>query len=108
MGVVQFVPFAQVEVQGSDLGQDWVRVADASDDLGYVAAAGSQDLEIGISDTAADDPGSEIAAYEAKQASMTIWQIERGKYVWIRATGGSNQTYVFRGWRAGDGIPPWL
>ncbi len=105
--VIQYVPLAQIEVAGADLGGDWIRVADASDDIGYVAAGGSQDIEIGLSDDESTNPGSTIAAYEARQASMTIWQIQRGKYVWIRATGGSNQDYIFRGWTAEGGIPPW-
>ncbi|MYA17675.1 MAG: hypothetical protein F4Z28_13400 [Gammaproteobacteria bacterium] len=105
ISTIPYVPLAQVEVRGS-IGGDWVKVADASDDIGYLAAAGSQDLEIGLSDDAATQP-TEVAVYEAKQVSMTIWEIERGKYIWIRATGGSNQTYVFRGWSAPGGVPPW-
>lgn len=105
MAYVPYIPLAQVEVVGETLNTAWLRVADDDDDIGYVAAAGSQDLEIGVSDDTTDPTA--IAVFEAKQASGTIWEIERGKYVFIRATNGSNQHFIFRGWRASDGIPPW-
>jgi len=103
---VPYIPIAQVEVVSTSQGTSWTKVADASDNIGYVAAAGSQDLEVGVSDDAATNP-TEIAVYESRQASMTIWEIERPKFVFIRTTNGSGHTFVFRGWSAPGGIPPW-
>lgn len=108
-GSAAYVPLAQVHVSGSNLASganNWMLVANAADDIGFVLAAAQQDVEIGVSDDAATMP-TEISVYEAKQASGTIWEIERGKFVWIRASSGNNSDFIFRGWSARGGIAPW-
>lgn len=92
-----FLPLPQVSEYAADLGTSWVKVADAGDELNYVAVAGSSDLEVGVSDDAGTNP-TEPSAYFVRASGPDIWQIEPQKYVWVRATGGNNQTFLFRGW----------